>query len=71
MTCEDGSARNCTRRALNHIFGCGLTLAGTLGRPYVDDEVVRRIYDVIEEINLASAAIRCSRFTTFVADRDA
>jgi hypothetical protein len=31
-----------------------------LGRPDVDDEVARRIYDVIEKLDLALAAIRRS-----------
>ncbi len=56
--------------AINHIFGCGLTLAGILGRPDVSHEVARRLHDVIDELDTVVTTIQRSAFTALAADRE-
>ena len=56
--------------AINHLFGCGLTLAAILGRPDVNDDLARQLGDVIEELDMAVHAMRQAAFTELVADRD-
>lgn len=57
-------------RAINHIFGCGLIVAGVLGRPDVSEEVARRLEDVIDKLDAAVAAIRDAAFAARVQDRE-
>ena len=67
---DDLSAADMGDHVINHIFGCGLTLVGLVGRPDVTDEVARRLQDVIDELDMAVSAIRRAAFTARVADRD-
>jgi len=56
-------------RVINHIFGCGLTIAAILGRPEIGDEVTRRLLGVIDELDMAVTAIRHAAFAALVVDR--
>jgi hypothetical protein len=49
-------------RVMNHIFGCGLTLAAVMSRAHLDHEVAERLGDVIDELDAALAAIRRAAF---------
>ncbi len=57
-------------RVITHIFGCGLTLAGIMGRADIGDDVARRLQDVIEELDTALNTIRHAALAALVADRD-
>jgi hypothetical protein len=57
-------------RAINHVFECGLTLAGVLGRPDVSEEVARRLEGVIDELDMAVTAIRHAAFAALLVDRE-
>jgi|GEM_PF-5445192 len=45
-------------RAINQVFGCGLTLSAIVGLPEVNDELARRLGGAIEELDVAVDAIR-------------
>ncbi len=49
-------------RVINHVFGCGLTLAGIVGRPDVNDEVAGLLQGVTDELDLAVGALRHAAF---------
>ena len=57
-----GDERDVDDQVINHIFGCGMTIAAILGRPDTSDEVAKRLLDVIEELDLAVSAIRRASF---------
>jgi hypothetical protein len=54
---------------INHIFGCGMTLAGIVARPDIDDEVAERLLNVIDGLDMAVSAMRHAALTTLVAGR--
>ena len=58
-------------RAINDIFGCGLALASVLSRPDIDEEIARRLFDVLERLDTAVSALRGAAFEALVAaERD-
>ncbi len=67
---HDLNAADVGDQVINHIFGCGLTLAAIVGRPDVNDDVARRLQDVIDGLDMAVSAIRRAAFTALIADQD-
>ena len=69
---DDGlSAVDLGDHVINHIFGCGMTIAGMIGHPDLNDDLTKRLLDVIDELDMAVTAIRHAAFATFIADREA
>jgi hypothetical protein len=57
-------------RAIHHLFGAGLTLAGMLSRHRFDDEVAEQLRGVITELDAAAGHLRRAALARAVADRD-
>ncbi len=57
-------------RAINQIFGSGLTLASLVSYPGVDQHVAQRLCDVIDELDAAVRALRSDALDCAAADRD-
>ena len=57
-------------RVINHLFGCGLTLASVLGRNQLDDRIVAQLYGVIDELDRAVKQIRDTAFARLGSQSD-
>ncbi len=65
---DEFSAADVGDRVVNHIFGCGLTLAALVGRPDVNAEVAEQLCGVIEGLDQAVSAMRRAAFAALIND---
>jgi cob(I)alamin adenosyltransferase len=56
-------------RVTNQLFGCGLTLAAVLSRPHLDDEIAKRLRDVVEQLDATLVVIRGAAFDRYGVDQ--
>jgi len=56
-------------RAINHIFGSGLAIAGVLSLHQVDDDTAARLREAIEQLDQALSALRGAAIARIVEDR--
>jgi two-component system, NarL family, sensor histidine kinase DevS len=59
---DDRIASDLHDHVINHLFGCGLTLASVIGRNQLDDHIVAQLYDVVDELDTAVKQIRDTVF---------
>ena len=64
---DDGTVAALHDRAINHIFGSGLTLAAILSDPRIDRDVADRLGRAIDDLDRAVGAIRAAALTQAVA----
>ena len=70
---DDRIGADLNDRVINHLFGCGLTLASIIGRNQLDEHIVAQLYGVIDELDTAVKQIRDTVFARHEppADHDA
>jgi hypothetical protein len=65
VTIDDAGVRcdvDVFERVTNQLFGCGLTLAAVLSHPDLDDEIAKRLRDVVEEFDATLVVVRGAAF---------
>ncbi len=57
-------------RVINHLFGCGLTLASIIGRNHLDDHIVAQLHNLIDDLDNAVKHIRDTVFARLESQPD-
>ena len=59
---DDRIGADLNDRVINHLFGCGLTVASILGRNHLDDHIAAQLHRLIDDLDTAVKHIRDTVF---------
>jgi PAS domain S-box-containing protein len=67
---DDRIGSDLNDRVINHLFGCGLTIASVISQSQLDDHIVAQLYGVVDELDSAVKQIRDTVFARLGAQPD-